>query len=302
MNERPKPNQYDNGDIPSKESLQRKTAALIQRLDTGIRENTLDPHLVRSLKAGAPNTHDDLMLVYLGLKPVASMLCIETYGFNQAFYDAGHSIEEYQIHIPRKAEGGTNLHVLYDREFTDDILSVWNPQAARAVIQNNPDVFTRDYDPELPEFAYMLESFARRTTSPSEDRIYGLLLGMPKEAVELFAQHFDNLETLCQQLKQDAAKQGVKLFNKNSLMAKAGQVVFNENDAKNKAAAFIRKKGYEVDEKLFAYLQNCRPAEIPGFKYTTVGPLSKHEQQLTQAWQASGMDQGLEALLASYGV
>ncbi len=304
MNEQGQPFGHDNKNyFPATETLQRKAGVLVQTLDTSMWEGQLDPRLVRSFQSGAARTHQDLLLVYLGLKPAASLLTVEVYGRNESFYRDNYSIHDYMLRFPLAAQGGSDLRVVYAEEFTGDILAVWNPGTVTLAIRRNPDVFRSvTISPEDSSFGYLFYSFARHPTGPFEDRIYGLLVGIPRDDVERFAAYDEPLYELCSDLETLAQREGLVLFNQNSLLTPPAQVGYNADGVRDRVVTFVEQRGIEVDPKLMNYIRQIRPAEVPGFRYVTTGPLSDHERQLTQAWESSQIDQKLEALLASHGV
>ncbi|OGK39830.1 hypothetical protein A3F34_02900 [Candidatus Roizmanbacteria bacterium RIFCSPHIGHO2_12_FULL_44_10] len=285
--------------FPSTEVLTGKTEALVASLDSAMREGNLDPKLVRSLKSGAPRIHDDIILTYLGLKPATALVWYELDLHNEEFYAQGYLAQTYVKHFPTAAQGGTDIVIDLVPDDRADIASLWNQEAIEAVVASHPDVFIGEVDYTDPSFlAEELAYFQCNNTSPEEDLIFGLLLGFPRSAVEPFAEHCPQIIAICE-VRQS---KDTRFFNRESTRSPLGQIKYNENGARDRLTAFLEASEFRVDPALLNYISRMRPAEVPGFRFATTGPISEYEKQLTATWEASGVNAKLERLLVSHGV
>lgn len=285
--------------FPTTEILVGRTDVLISALDTAIREGNLDPNLVRSLKSGAPRVHDDLVMVYLGLKPSAVLIWYEVTLYHGSFYRDGYRAINYLKHFPISDLEGGNFGVALISDDRAEVASYWNQPVVEKVVRNNPDVFEGEFDySNAQTLAEELAYFQSVDTNPDEGRIFGLLLGFPRSAVESLARYAEVVVAICEARKH----KDLQFFNSESEKMPFGQILYNENGARDRLVAFLEASEFRVDPGVLDYIRSLRPAEVPGYRYATTGPISDHETQLTAAWEASGVDAKLEALLEAHGV
>lgn len=284
---------------PTVDILQRKANVLIEALDKGIQRGALDPYLPALFMHHTPDTHTDLMLVYLGLRPMAEHLGMELAVRNPDFHRAGYTLHQYLRFLPQGKDGGTDLR-FHEDSYVGDIHAVWNPENTAQVLSAHTDLFDpRWYDPSSPSFNYWIENVSKPGRRTIDEVRYGVVQGIPRADAEGFTEFAPLLDDLCDSVEEAARLRKIELFPEESLITPFGQLI-NDMEVRDRVVKFIEELGEPIDPTIMNYLKTLRPAQVPGFRYTTSGPVSAHERMLAENWNASGLPQKLEELISKY--
>jgi len=126
--------------------------------------------------------------------------------------------------------------------------------------------------------------------------VEALLLGYPFEAGYLFGTYHQEMITKSQVLWGLAAQNNIWL---NTDCPTSPAELCRETDCRND---FIKLAGiFGCDKGLFDYVTNHRNANVPGYRYSTVGDLTtEHEARVSALYDSSGLDEKLGRLLDEY--
>ncbi len=183
------------------EILQRRADLIV----TGLREmfslgvNPKDIIQIENDDAPYPQLHRDMLMVYLGIKPLASHLIPVT----EAYWKSG--VFDCFEKLPSGLENGVD--VLYDEVG----VCVWNPNQVREVLRKfgyNNKVNVRNTS-EFPDF---LTEIIINPSSPEQEQLAGEIHGYPSQAAELFSKHAREIFHLGPILWENAIAHGIEVI------------------------------------------------------------------------------------------
>jgi hypothetical protein len=287
-------------DFPSVEDLQTRATDIVTSITTAIENESLQKDAIRLLATDAPREHADILAVFLGLKPAANFLSYGVFGKTD-FYDLGYQLAPYVDVLQRTSAipvlSGIETH------WQNDTMIVWNPEWIQHVLEENSDITQGSLiDPwDNSSFPHFVEVIGGLYDSPSPDQniLQGLILGIPRQAAEEYATFADELYWITLEVADATEGSDNAIFTTDTHETPLMQLLTNENGTREKTITFIQEASYEVSDDLLSYMERMRPAGVPGFPYTTSGATSAHERRYTASWQASGIEEKINAFLAN---
>lgn len=255
--------------------------------------NGLKPDRIRQVRNDHGKYHQDLMLVYLGLKPTA--------GFIDEVLEAYSPFKmDYLRYLPKECQ---TAPILYDL----DKKKVWNAKLASLVIKSNlTTTASMIYEnPELgmvidtsftPGFSTFLHGIGTGEIRGKDTMILeGLLYGYPKEAAEFFARGYYVIGDSIAELEAMARANKIPTSLKSEFRV---EDFFANRGFRNEVLRLAKMTSWEKDPENLKILKEARKARIPGTPYITIGDeTSQNEKTLTTLYRASQIEEKLDVLL-----
>lgn len=286
------PEQYGN-------VLSRRADIIVSSLGVGIEQGTLSPDTITTLMQQVTDEHNDLLQVFLGIKPMATHLSFMAFHTSD-FYQKDFTFKNYLSHFPRMALTGVPVAASTENYF-DDVLSVWNPLMVNDLLASNADLIppsAANIDARDPSFGSYIEYLSGVGTFASEQILQGVLLGYPRSDSESYVTYYPKLEVLFEQARQASGAEGQPLFM-NEETTPLQQLFMDQGNTHAKLLFLARKIGCADD--LFTYLQSLRRAQVPGFGFLTSGETTRgFEERQMEDWNASGIEHKLTNLVERY--
>jgi len=254
--------------------------------------NGLKPQEIKQLRANHPWEYQDVLLVYLGLKPAAGFIdpVLKVYVTDQNDY---LPFLPGQLDDTQRLLSCTKRAHLWNTGLTTQIISSQTPLLERLINEKGSiDPFFRD--PSLPAFAEFLHKLGTMHTRSSMT-IEGFLYGYPKTAV-LAA--FDNYRRLGNSII-NARTRAIRTKIPTTLPQSFNLASFYENRGfRNEVIRIASNFSWPEDPELLNFLRATRIARVPGFPYFTVGDMTNQEEkQLRFLYESSQIEPKLDKLL-----
>ncbi len=222
-------------------------------------------------QAPLPQEHRDMLLVYLGLKPLA---------FGLEYIMNLYTVEGVSYLHYLSQEKDTGIRVLFSQYGI-----VYNPALVKPIAEETQ----MKSDPENPQ-EFGLETIDLVTKA--DDITVGKLADYPESAITDFAQYVYEVPGLYKTLWEIADEKGLKVPNYLPMQI----AYFAVPHIKRDFLKLAKKLGVK-DKKLLNYVKGLRQANVPGFPYLVSGRESIEEQRLRVYYRQSRMDQKLSRLL-----
>jgi hypothetical protein len=271
-------------ELPTDQELKYRGEAILAGLEEGINGGCKLNHLA-VLHRLDRSTHEDFLLVELGIKPVASLLqtVVATYR------ESG-----FLSYIPQEEALG------FPYFFALDVGIAWNPAMVSNILEKQSALLARmiaevpslarvrrnPNDPAFFEFTYLL---ARQDRTITKMLLEANLYNLPTAPAERCIRFYDRLRMA----NTITTARGVEL----PPYVTPADIEEDTNSMKSRLLRAYRQAkaltpGLELD------IKTARPAKVPGFTYSTFGTLTnKDEDQLRKAYRSSGVPQGVERIL-----
>lgn len=271
------------------EVLQQRAGMYIEGIQNLLKSGWPTSSLRRLLEEPRPKAkHEDIMLVYLGLKPTAPDV-----------KEVSKILGPRRLLIPVLSEPDK---IKFERSL--DGFVVWNPYLVQEVTDRNSDLvsqFTPEkYNPfNHHNFYNFVREFFRRGQPRRENILEGLLCGIPRPEAEKFADFIIIAPTMTRDLWNLAKREELL----TEIQAPQDiRPLFNETDPLRQKILFLAENLSTpiLDERLqhyIHYIKNFRRANVPGFRFVTVlEDTQQYETQLTELFLSSGINQRLRDL------
>lgn len=246
-------------------------------------------NLRRLLEEPKPKArHEDIMLVYLGLKPAAPNVD-----------EASKVLGPKRLLIPTPSEPDK-----IEIKRSLDGFIVWNPYLVKEIIDQNSDLVAHlspeKYDPfNHGNFYTLTRELFQRNHARRENILEGILCGIPRKEAERYADFAAIAPTVTRDLWSLAEQIDLPT---ETPAPRDLRPLFDAEDPLRQKIIFLAE-GVNVpasDERFHNYIQyikNFRRADVPGFRFVTVLESTRqYEAQLTDLFLKSGINQRLRDL------
>lgn len=264
----------------SHEILQVKANDLMAGLSEATKNGLDISHLSR-LDQLTQQRHEDLLLVCLGMKPMAT--------YFEPFLNIRSLGEPY---LEQMLQPGMLVSQSGD--------AIWNPQLVKEILVENEDLLNkvlaqepyleeRLTAPSSKEFARFVRMLSNVDCLKEATALEGVMLGYPREACEIFGEYYPLLYRLI-----GIAVEAVEERGEDSVIADdftLNQFIENENGLKDELLRVVDTLPRKINPKVIETIQQIRLADVPGSKFITFGEITtEYERVFREAYQSSGID------------
>lgn len=264
--------------------IQARANALVANISEATKLG-LDIGHLRELDQLTHERHEDLLMVHLKIKPMA------TY-FDPVLDIRRRFGEDYISHLVRP-------EVLVSSAGD----AVWNPELVEEVLDDNedlivkilnqhPEVNTRLASPKSPDFLRFVRMISNIDDLGEAIVLEGVMLGYPKEACEIFAEYYPLFDGLIGVVRSALEERNAdSILNSDFSLY---QLTDNEGGLKDELLRVVDTLPRKINPRLIEGIQQMRFANVPGTRFFTFGDLTtEHEKRVKDAYLQSGIRQGL---------
>lgn len=252
-------------------------------------EAGLDPYVAdyarKVTEYGASTLTQDMWLVLLGLKPVAS------FTINGAGYFRFG--DKHVIDFIAAPNGYTTL---YD----EGPNYIWNPRLVSEILGRYPKANPYSYqiNPfEKKEFPKFIERICHGAISGADTYLAGLLHGIPAQAARDFVRFRPALIPTVQLVWSEARRMGIETRFPDPSHSYLNSPI----EVRDEFARLAQAAGIEGPRNILNYVRFVRSSQTPGSPYLTSGiALSGHEKKLTRLYELSGLETKLDEVMNKY--
>lgn len=280
---------------PTAEVLRERAETISNGLSDAVK-NGLDLDLLRYLESEVKEGHErhrDLLMVHLGLKPMASYL-ESVLAIYQSAPDYLPYLQSNNLGLNIIAEGDTVWNIGWEQELLNE-----NQDLLSAIRSQLPESKNYPTYPRHGSFKKFVDFLSEQDEPKEAIALEGVLLGYPREAAFRFGAYYLSLSSLKNHVGNFLKNQGInsRLQNPMSLQS----LVKNEYGAMDELLETLDRLPRKIPDWLDEVIRNIRLAEVPGTQYFTFGAdTEKDEKALTDAYEASGMEEKLLNILISH--
>lgn len=262
--------------------------ARVNSLMEGINEgagHALDIGSLRELDRLTHERHEDLLMVHLGMKPMAT--------FFEPVIDIRRRFGESYISKLAKPEMrmSTSGDAIWNPEFVEEVL-VDNNDLLNRSLDYYPDLSSRLVSPQSSDFIRFVRMASNMHDLKEAIALEGVMHGYPREACEILGEYHPLISRLVgivrdtlEERRQDS------ILNSNF---SPYQLALNEGGLKDELLRVADSLPRKINPKVINNIQQMRLADVPGSRYFTFRDITvNHERRVKEAFFQSGIRQKL---------